>query len=135
MKPNELRIGSWVDATTGIGDEYLPVTIVQILHDGLAINLDHKGSERVDYYMPMAGYKAIPLTEEWLKKFGAVEIYPQIRIEGLRYWQLHDICFTEDEGQFSVMIGELPGVKDITFDTVHELQNIFALTGKELQIK
>jgi len=77
----------------------------------------------------------IPLTEEWLEKFGAKKIYSDVRIEGEIYWELHNIVFTENEGEFSVMIGELPGVKNIVFNKVHELQNIFSLTGKELEIK
>ncbi|MBP1165050.1 hypothetical protein JOE44_001934 [Chryseobacterium sp. PvR013] len=70
----------------------------------------------------------IPLTEEWLLKFGFIKVldYPCFRLEGLQ------IEFNGFDSQWgSGLLDEKTVIK-----YVHQLQNLFfALKGKELTIK
>lgn len=77
--------------------------------------------------------KPIPITEEWLRKFGFE--YEKQTVGGYERWEIKspkggkikflDKKFTWDAGEYSTYILY-----------VHELQNIyFALTGKELELK
>jgi len=112
MKASELRIGNLI---IGAFDNTLKVTISQM------VNLDN-GFESIE---------PIPLTEEWLLKFG---------------FKTDNKCWRKD-----IHIFEYELIKDdeFTFDVinvecnnwtvsvkyVHELQNLyFVLTGKELTL-
>lgn len=75
-------------------------------------------------------FKGIPLTEEWLLKFGLEERY----VKNEWSWHLNKWnSYTEirkTEGGFKF----LDGYPEIKY--VHQLQNIyFALTGEELMLK
>ena len=77
----------------------------------------------------MAHYKPIPLTEEWLLKFG-FENYDSLKfsINDLLVVDLHD--FTFGVNRFDVC-----WLDNKNTIHVHQLQNLyFALTGKELEI-
>jgi hypothetical protein len=73
------------------------------------------------------GIEPIPLTEEWLLKFG-FEWYG--RITG---WTINEHSINEKNGCFEFCINkEFP----VELKYVHQLQNIhFALTGEELTLK
>lgn len=81
-------------------------------------------------------YQPIPLTEQWLKDFGfeKLDITGHV-ILGATYWRKGNIVIYEINNKYYIPIGEkigcYPGRCCIEFDKVHELQNIFALTGKE----
>lgn len=104
MKANELRIGNLV---------YDNERIYQI-YSGTEIGNKHNDNN----------FKPIPLTEEWLVKFGiGVEKGDKIKhIKGM-----YGIHFEMKKSSFHI----LPDIKHIKY--VHQLQNLyFALTGEEL---
>lgn len=110
MNLKELRIGLWV---------YLFGDAVQLTDDHLVYLLARNSTP-----------EPIPLTEDWLLKFGFVfkltgnEVYDQIwEFDQFKIWQ-HDegFCHSFHHG------GDL--------DYVHQIQTLyFALTGEELTIK
>jgi hypothetical protein len=109
MKPNELRIGNWVETFEGV---------IQI-QNGWQID---EGEE----------VEPIPLTEEWLFKFG-------FKFDGHCSWwknKLIELTIDTGEDEYSVFNnnGDYITLKGIKY--VHSLQNLhFALTGEELTIK
>ena len=103
MKPNELRIGNWVETFEGV---------IQI-QNGWEID---EGNE----------CQPIPLTEEWLEKFG-FEYSDLNGDSGL--WKIPPF---QIYGKCNQFIYEY--ALDVNY--VHQLQNLyFALTGEELTIK
>ncbi|MDF3076137.1 MAG: Phi19:3 [Sphingobacteriaceae bacterium] len=135
MKPSELRIGNYVTTEEQKGCE------AKVLgYDETSIYLDHYSFGENDY-VPEA-VEPIPLTEEWLLRFG-FEV-SQITVNGgqviykspvgggvvIKNWQ------NESEG---LIWGnsDLNGgyIHIAAFKFVHQLQNLyFALTGEELTI-
>jgi hypothetical protein len=127
MRATELRIGNWVALKSG--------TIESIV---LELNYDKVHLQGNVIINREDQIKGIPLTEEWLLKFGFdskeckkghtaiicgstyfVLTYPQIMGE----WQV-DFCWVFDQFKF------------VELKYVHQLQNLyFALCGKELTIK
>ena len=122
MKAMELRIGDYVNYRCDALDIHIPVYQV-------GNGADIQVHENHGYFSP------IPLTEEWLLKFGFRvrddNEYLDIRIRNMLYLAVH--LRTLD-----VILGynyewTLP-IKTIKY--VHQLQNLyFALTGEELTIK
>ena len=80
------------------------------------------------------GIEPIPLTEEWLLKFGFDKVLPR---NDKMYYRLNDYFVIEDSRFF--LLGDdafeiLKLRQEIKY--VHQLQNLyFALTGEELTIK
>jgi hypothetical protein len=114
MIPNELRISNWISFD---GFKY------QCDVDEIIWMRDH------DEY----SYKAIPLTEEWLIKFGFLKEELKTRT----YWHNYDIKLIKGykrDGYPFHLVCNILSVKPIRY--VHELQNLhFALTGIELTLK
>ena len=123
MKAHELRIGNLVNYQTAEGD----ILVARIDWQDLKwISKDEKGFN--------IAHSAIPLTEEWLLKFGFEEYEFEDEIFG---YVLNDFGYV-NEFQFRIRIFiDFEGIliqKPIKF--VHQLQNLyFALTGEELTIK
>lgn len=85
--------------------------------------------------------KPIPLTEEWLIKFGFIE-YKQtlnFKIKANKYWTNNELKQGYLKLKFTKANNirvENFGNKSLYFDYVHQVQNFFfALTNKELTIK
>ena len=117
MKSNELRIGNWVEQPNN------GVTRVTAILNDLQIKTETGYVDK--YCMP------IPLTEEWLLKFGF-----ELDIEDGGYQKGKYKVSVSDEGcLFFIYIGYYP--EEIAeFKYVHQLQNLyFALTGEELELK
>ena len=122
MKASELRIGNWVEMYK---EESKPFKI-------------SAGNISVEYKANKQGYtryKPIPLTEEWLIRFGFEDV--QINKTQVK-------CLTEYQFSFFFIDGHIQFVDsenalDFTetlCQYVHQLQNLFfALTGEELKIK
>ena len=115
MKASELRIGNKIKNIKGTEFNVLP-------EDFLEINANPDN------------YQGIPLTEEWLLKFGCTKETDTAPGIGDFSWYEkeelgHDINF------FSHGVGII-GITHKYMKYVHEFQNLyFALTGKELEIK
>ena len=118
MKANELRIGNYVK----INKYIFPVKIQDI--------------EAIDDAMSLA--EPIPLTEEWLLRFGFIreEEYDEGGLVDYRYE------LNKDNLEFVSFWGseDLVGINQcqtgVDCEYVHQLQNLyFALTGEELTIK
>jgi hypothetical protein len=121
MNARELRIGNWI-TIYGVPN--------QVKGDWIA-NIDHanvSGKTMLDDPSP------IPLTEEWLERFG----FERHHKRAYEFWKFERfIVYSRSDGGFlfEIMVGLEDGwTKDVNY--VHELQNrIFALTGEELELK
>jgi hypothetical protein len=107
MEITELRVGNWARR------DYLP--------DGFQIDVNSFIVCDRDPEM----YQPIPLTEEWLLKFG-FELFPWGWVFGgiLVRWNIKDKYWIE-----------LGNGQRIEIPFVHTLQNFFVLTGTELEMK
>ncbi len=106
MKPEELRIGNWLQ------DFYLKKPY-QVTANGIS------SFEKVvkDGRYQATAWLAIPLTEEWVIKLNLIDK----NFKTLFYWTKEGWYFKFYEG-------------DIKIEYVHQLQNLyFALTGEELE--
>ncbi len=127
MKANELRIGTWAMYSSKI----------QVNENKIRECVDHP-----DRFGP------IPLTEEWLKRFGFihndkycrydskmwnVRNRPEGKEVSMNVWKATD---KKDDGFWGVTLREELVFDDVTptaIQYVHQLQNLyFALTGEEL---
>lgn len=138
MRSNELRIGNI------IGDTLLNTVVVTI--DVLKTIDDHTSPIGED-----GVYKPMPLTEEWLLKFGFKKRRELSPLKTPIYYISDidiDYCFYyadfRDDYGFYVVFTDSPDPKDqntmypVSFGLkyIHQLQNIyFALTEEELKIK
>lgn len=114
MTPNELRIGN------------------TLLNNGKPFNVDNHDIGYIDRNPDNKLWSPIPLTEEWLIKFGFEKVknvnentYPDFRKRSVE-------LLKNVNGFYVLHRNE--GFTDIHY--VHQLQNLyFALTGEELTIK
>ncbi len=107
IKSTDLRIGNLV---------YDNQKVYQI-YSGSEIGNKHNDSH----------FQPIPLTEEWLVKFGGVK--------GQYVWRLNDMCLDQMQRskEYFLSINEGEYIEGIPIKYVHSLQNLyFALTGEEL---
>lgn len=122
MKPSEIRIGNLAMSQDGNVLSCMGIT---------AHNHEHRGvfwyGDELGFYESIEDMKPIPLTEEWLVKFG-FENGELLVFEGyVLFKKFPDIITLEIDGNRMPLHG---------FKYVHQLQNLyFALTGEELTIK
>lgn len=120
MDPKELRLGNY------------------ILRNGelFAVEIIH-GAQLYRHFSP------IPLTEEWLLKFGFIKKVNN-GSEYLRYYWDGDIMIYVGEDTNAMYLGDYDeyhdckpfGLNEQKIQYVHQLQNLnFLLTGNELTIK
>jgi hypothetical protein len=108
MKADELRIGNFVEI-----DQYPNDRVIIQIENGT--NIDQCGKLNAS---------PIPLTEEWLLKFGFISNPYQDRYEK---GTIHIEC-DKTKGETYLWIENMPHIK-----YNHQLQNLyFALTGEEL---
>lgn len=120
MKASELRIGNLVID----GKEIITVNarVIKMLQDG------------------EAEFDPIPLTKEWMLKFG-FELIEEI--QGLKHYWLDDTGllsireskYNDHKYDLIVHAGINSSIYLMSFDFVHQLQNYFSLTEKELKLK
>ena len=123
MKANELRIGNWVVAPA------TPFEAVKINIDALK----YFGDDLIP----------IPLTEDWLIKFGfdmindAPKTIKYYRLNGISFEVLKDDRVANKPNEALKLYDNI-GLWNTTYKhikNVHQLQNLhFALTGEELEI-
>jgi hypothetical protein len=120
MKANELRIGNYYYGDVLFPSEYNVITANDL------VELDSDPLD--DYYQPL------PLTEEWLLKFGFEK--RNKTDDGIIFGVLNFtliFCQTMDN-DFAYFLNGYHN--DCNLQYVHELQNLyFALTKKELTMK
>jgi hypothetical protein len=112
MKASELRIGNFVKYLTLNGNS-------EILANGIYL-----------FELGELELHEIPLTEEWLLKFGGIH-----ETGGMYFFDNVGILHYRRENEFSLMnYNYKKGQIYTTIKYVHQLQNLyFALTGKELE--
>lgn len=109
LKANELRIGNFYDHN-GFVNEATPNTIEEV------------------WIAERSWVKPIPLTEEWLLKFG----FECVFTNDDHHYYLESIDLSLDRSYQPFGIGKYK----LKFEYVHQLQNLyFALTGEELILK
>lgn len=135
MKSTELRIGNFVDTLTGkevLVPAGVPMKILSISIGGCDVLEIDKVPAQEKYWPKVSLYELspIPLTPEWLERFG----FTMINDDGL--WQSpHDELF---QIQDEYLNGGFGHIWDATFteaaiEYIHQVQNLhFALTGTEL---
>lgn len=108
MKTTELRIGNLVEFFVGAKP-----------NDWQYNTIDYKDLEYISQYRP------IPLTEEWLLKFGFEKVWHEFFLNGF--------CIFKDSDNFYYSLRD-EGMMDVCIIYVHQLQNLYnALTGQELE--
>lgn len=137
MKASELRIGNWIadrgrkewqidhwETRDKVASKAPTIMCMGILQEA------HSLTEYVDYLYP------IPLTEEWLLKFGFEPT--RFQKEPHQWWNNGKIeighTTKDDVMQYEYLSPTNTEMVDIPY--VHQLQNLyFALTGEELEMK
>jgi hypothetical protein len=119
MKANELRIGNLIKEPIESGGKICQVKRIETDKDGYSHYLDH--------------CSPIPLTEEWLLKFG-------FYLDEDGNFSINESVFTIVNLRRGIDLRERFEIFSHDFnpdlDYVHQLQNLyFALTGKELTSK
>ena len=131
MKANELRIGNLVD----LGNRIAKIIEISNL-SCVVVDLEETQDTIEDYERT----KPIPLTEEWLYKFGFEDIDKSDN-DYITYTDLnHDYYLQIDvrrkDGKYSILDNSFDDLRDfsmVDISYVHQLQNLyFALTGEEL---
>ncbi len=135
MKANELRVGNWVVIPTYT----TPHEVQSIRWDGIGEGVDKAGDLCCEY--DWVDIEPIPLTEEWLKRFGFWQTAPSI-FESNKFNNHEWLELDRDDGfnvfyrQNNLGAGEDVVLLGNPLKHVHQLQNLyFALTGDELQCK
>lgn len=131
MKRNELRIGNLVD----LGNRIAKIIEISNL-SCVVVDLEETQDTIEDYERT----KPIPLTEEWLYKFGFKDIdkgdhdYNTYTDPNHNYYLQIDV--RKKDGKYSILDNSFDDLRDfsmVDISYVHQLQNLyFALTGEEL---
>jgi hypothetical protein len=137
MKTSELRIGNFINGIYSNYDENLEIeeneTICKVtsldnsdLFDYQIYVESDEGIELFDEFEP------IPLTEEWLLKFGFKKIGVNFQLKSFCLWySSYEKCYV---WRF-MNVGE-DADRKVCLDYVHQLQNLyFSLTGEELKLR
>ena len=127
IKATELRIGNWVNCRMG-----RDVKVHGIESNWDYVWLNHLNGAGV-YKDNVDDIDPIPITEDWLLKFGFVEEFPLTWNKVRNYHQIGLIKFNEF---WTVSIAGTFGMIEVKYKHIHQLQNLyFALTGEELEEK
>jgi hypothetical protein len=131
MKANELRIGNLVD----LGNRIAKIIEISNL-SCVVVDLEETQDTIEDYERT----KPIPLTEEWLYKFGFKDIdkgdndYITYTDSNHDYYLQIDV--RKRDGKYSILDNSFDDLRDfsmVDISYVHQLQNMyFTLTGEEL---
>ena len=131
MKANELRIGNYVNCPKD-GQNPFRIDLLDFVSCGIGKfgMIYDKSVHPLTWYLQ--DLQPIPLTEEWLLRFG-------FNFDNGQY-ELGDIVFQLEKNEFQVvLIADDPGCAHFVkykYKYVHQLQNLyFALTGEEFKVK
>jgi hypothetical protein len=125
MKPTELRIGNLVkNNEPRYGNKIL---VIESIGDNDTVNVFFR-----EY--PMSALEPIPLTEEWVLKFG----FESLENTGFfrKYYNDKYYILSNPKQQYTeICVNSICGGQSKT-QYVHQLQNLyFALTGEELTLE
>lgn len=131
MERRELRIGNLV--TDEFWDSFKKVIIVESINDkGINLSIENSDdfpemqSHWIEPYYTFDQLRGIPLTQEWLIKFG---FNPRLDTLFMKFF----FTISKERDGFKLWITD--GTYGTTFKYVHQLQNLFhALTGEELTL-
>jgi hypothetical protein len=120
MKASELRLGNWVEQPND------GVTRVTAVLNDLQIKTE---TGYVDKYC-----RPIPLTEEWLLKFGFKDL--PVNYMGFYEFKIGTFSIIREQDEYCFPYETYSGDNiDLEIKHVHQLQNLyFALTGEELEL-
>lgn len=125
MKASELRVDNiigWYEPN----QEVLPVKVSGIVGQMIFAHVNGTFQQCHENYQ---SWKPIPLTEEWLKKFGFTRAPWGLVKNGLLF--VDNIKFPCQELRLQVGNGFV-----VTIEHVHQLQNLYwCLCGEELELK
>lgn len=131
MKAEELRIGNLAN------ENDIGVIEIKSIEDGFC--WVSKVKNNAHFHLDVNQINPIPLTEEWLLKFGFEKKGEAFRHE---YWYINDFHIQIHGDRFPLRIWGGESAPHLTqyighkTKHVHQLQNLyFALTGEELTIK
>lgn len=139
MEAKELRIGNYINQGEQLGE--LPLNAYQIYQFSLGGFISSNNIPTYYHY-----WKPVPLTEEWLVKFGFKKELSSSK-DYFNFILNDDYRVYENDGSWNISLVFLGGydgdttepsshyfIKELLY--VHQLQNLyFALTGNELNIK
>lgn len=130
MEANELRVGNLVYYF----DRTLPIPIQKIIAIETITEggVNHLFAEEGLYEKEFKDLNPIPLTPEWLEKFGFDEDGRTMSLDDDKY----ELCLERKGNEIWVICssGYPQEIKKLEY--VHEVQNVFSsLKGKELEIK
>ena len=137
---SELRIGNYIQYITGI-DSIVFNTVKEIHGDKVAISLKEYYDDDGEMccgqgFMGIDGIEPIPLTEEWLLKFGWAkeEVYANTYVDNTSFRQAV-LSYDINNKVFGIE-SDYDFIEIDHIKYVHSFQNlIFALTGNELTLK
>ena len=133
MEARELRIGNLIKSGNGI----YKVVAVSVQGVEIMIPYDKDVNSQSGHILNSAStiINPIPLTEEWLVKFGFIDNDWIFYIDDFKIsWSVR-IVSTQERSVF-YLDGDVPESFKIRLYYVHQLQNLyFALTGTELKTK
>lgn len=133
MKASELRIGNWVYYPHLIYHGDVP-TLYNYDQIVAIDNVAHRTNATTSW-ISNTMIKPIPLTEEWLVKFGFESYHNDFVL-----FYKEDVLIEASWSSRNINTGERYGwgiyLPSTTINKVHQLQNLyFALTGEELTIE
>lgn len=120
MEAKDLRIGNWVH-NDEVGEFQCNADTISFL-------------EKEPFKNILNPIEAIPLSEQWLKRFGAASAFPNDPQNNVL--QLGELAMLlQSEGNLFVQV-DFNEAEGMTIKYVHQLQNLYhALTGHELNIE
>ena len=137
IKPNELRLKNYVSTPAGNIYKIDAITETEVKARLL--------SSPMPVILNCSSLRGIPLTSEWLLKFGFKKSEPAFDNIELPYWVKKGVClfFNSSPPENTYLIGQGYSYENIYYAArirwiynVHELQNIYyALTSEELTIQ
>jgi len=119
MEAKNLRIGNFISDANASDSFFAQVK-----------KLDYSRCYYGQFHSAYSDLKPIPISEEWLIKFGFVLVVKQGNQGEFRVYQLNEITYNTNHGWW--------WKHHLTVQPkyIHELQNLFfAITGTELELK
>lgn len=138
----ELRLNNFVTASSSLHfeeDDYIKLVTINQFEGCYYTSIDD--NEEIESlgglgWVPSHLIYSIPLTEEWLLKFGfkAESIYSNFKLEDFEISSTVRIIATNERSCF-YLAGDIPQSMIIRLEYVHQLQNLyFSITGEELKL-